>query len=114
MITQLTQNSIGVQVPEDTMEYSVVPMTSAGTHTGTGLRIRIKTSRTISYKSLPEGKWEILGLAKNLKEDEWQKALPVQRDPDWDYPLWCATDKAAHELKSKGLQGENTLILIKQ
>lgn len=112
MITIHTDKAIGATIPSDYVEVGVVPMTSAGTHTGTGLRI--KTYSGNRYLSLPEGKWEILGLAKNLKEDEWQKALPVQRDPDLDYPLWYATDQAAHELKSKGLQGENTLILIKQ
>lgn len=121
MITQLTENSIGVQVPEGShgFMFSTEQL---------WLCAKPKQTWRRFFCELPEGNWKILGLGKDLTEDQWKEVVEQQsgglgRFKDYEltgsladhgtYILYSALKSGLSLLRSKGLQGENTLILIK-
>lgn len=71
-----------------------------------------------------EGKWKILGKSSELTEDQWrevvEKIMPFGRVERWkDYEFtesgfYTAIESGQSLLKSKNLEPETTLILIKQ
>lgn len=126
MITQLTQNSIGVQVPEGAEDIRVRPTNCLNYQVGV----------VIECPDLPEGNWKILGLGKDLSEEQCKSIVEEIVDNKFQvkYPDYYQKEPTKYKwekelkkmgfinalasfeslLKSKGLQGENTLILIKQ
>lgn len=130
MITQLTQNRIGVQVPEGTGEFTL-----RGTkHCDNGsISWYDRFTKNESLTLIPPGNWKILGLGKDLSEDQWREVVKGWSDKvayhgstgsgrteylnyvtgmyEFDENA-CASGLSL--LRSKGLQAENTLILIKQ
>lgn len=122
MIHQLTDKAIGVQVPEQAEFIHVEDMRDWE------FRLSYKDGGIWVHKELP-GYYKILGRASRLTEDQWREVVEQQsgglgRFKDYEltgslanhgaYILYSALKSGLSLLRSKGLQGESTLILVKQ
>lgn len=102
MITQLTQNSIGVQVPERSTKHEVANAEGIGQQLFTVHWYAGGNAEDTMITSLPPGEWKILGLADKLTLEQCEEVMQ-----GYEGSLYLL-------LKEKGLQAENILILIKQ
>lgn len=117
MIHQLTDKAIGVEIHKDGKSYFI--------------KEDAMGKWVIGYKTielLPPGEWKILGLGKDLTKEQWSEVVDKFNngsyrdyehkvfDPCDEYlPMYLsAPESGLSLLRSKGLQAENTLILIKQ
>lgn len=127
MIAQLTQNSIGFVPPDDAHSFEVYDNNVIG---GKCIMYLMgNPDYDCRYSpNLPEGNWKILALGKDLSEEQAKtlvSILPV-RDVSTgrsyvcfdktrgEYATITAIEALQSLLRSKGLQGETTLILKKQ
>lgn len=120
MITELTSKAIAVTIPEDA---NIETAFIASERYSPTLVYKTKTSLTSVHISLPLGNWQILDRADWLEEDQWKGIvayIPYGNLQRWrDYSgneSFClsATESGLSLLKSKGLNPDTTLILIKQ
>lgn len=128
MITQLTEDTIGVTVPEDIAEIALYYF--VGTD---GVLYLNMGQIDASSETLPaEHKWTLIGKASALTEDQWAELVgePVYDNggtPDengidkiyapWvetDFPYDTATQSGLSLLKKHNLNPDTTIILKKQ
>lgn len=118
MITELTDSCIGVKVAEK-IHSPIILKNELSYYTPRALSpIKI-------YDDLPLGSWELIGLAKDLTEDQWKGVVEVlntfvgdngQRidvfvDYDNNFECDTAAESGLSLLKSKSLNPGTTLIL---
>lgn len=124
-------NHLFVEVPEGFFNHSIVKNVL---HAGDN---RVKTSDRVGdavySERLPEGNYQILGLASSLTEDQWKGIVEMEKENvmiDWDviegdvmgniYKDYCGDEifytpeeSGQSFLKSKSLEAERTLVLKK-
>lgn len=124
MITILTDKAIAMGVHEDFVEFELA-------NDGRTLVATDIEGQSGFLEYLPEGPWKILGLGKDLTEEQWREV--VETVSGWSKVIYYnysasgrdyrdtveaafdnTTESGLSLLRSKGLQGDNTLILIKQ
>lgn len=129
MIHKLTDKARGMTVPKDSWGYDLY---QEGNLKSVGYFLSFKEGKAQqSFNYLPFGEWKILGLGRDLTEDQWREV--VETVSGWSKVVYYnysasgrdyrdiveaafdnATESGTSLLRSKGLQGENTLILVKQ
>lgn len=116
MITILTDKAIAMGVHEDFVEFELA-------NDGRTLVATDIEGQSGFLEYLPEGHWKIQGLGDKLTEDQWREVVGTGyedfrtikwRDFETNEPVSTPTKSGLSLLRSKGLQAQNTLILIKQ
>jgi len=138
MITELTENSIAVQIPSDAED---VRCYSIGGEYRIAFTSRIQDPLKVGGDIIPlaAGNWRILGRPAELTEEQWKAIIPridgdlawipSYNDPDSgghgfcydDYEsedehtvYYTATESGLSLLKSKNVSIDNVIILVKK
>ena len=139
MVTQLTVNSIAVQVPTGSRKHCVTDSPDKGAFCVYYEIVPIDDAPSWDISdNLPPGSWQILGRGKELTEEQWKEIvpridgdlawIPSYNDPDSgghgfcydDYEsedehtvYYTATESGLSLLKYKNVPIDNVIILVK-
>lgn len=117
MITELTDNCIGVGVPLDATDFQ--------THVLGGIQKLVFSSQIQDplkcggdMLRLPDGSWELIGLAKDLTEDQWREVVELMKYKEIDKLYYSFSYKIYGKVKPGGAYGtqksiESGLSLLK-
>lgn len=101
MTIQLTTNLIAVQLPETASRFKIFNDNESY------LSFFLKTETTRQY--LPQGQWRILGIAREVSEEDWKPHVSCHRD----FELYMNYDPTSDDLTNTSVKSGLSLLRSK-